>query len=142
MEESYRELWDVIAEALLQLEDVPQAIVKARKGTSKCTVQEASEIQKTVVKNPEFQEYLKEYTEIAEAGLIDENNNTIRLKLNKIFGRAIREGKYDTAIKTLASVAKMLNIQDKQMEFNITFSFEPTEKTNLKLIKEKDDKKI
>ena len=142
MEESYRELWDVIAEALIQLEDVPQAIVKARKGTSKCTVQEASEIQKTVVKNPEFQEYLKEYTEIAEAGLIDENNNTIRLKLNKIFGRAIREGKYDTAIKTLASVAKMLNIQDKQMEFNITFSFEPTEKTNLKLIKEKDDKKI
>lgn len=139
MEESYRELWDVIAEALIQLEDVPQAIVKARKGTSKCTVQEASEIQKTVVKNPEFQEYLKEYTEIAEAGLIDENNNTIRLKLNKIFGRAIREGKYDTAIKTLASVAKMLNIQDKQMEFNITFSFEPTDKTNLKLIKEKDD---
>lgn len=140
MEESYKELWDCVAEALIQLEDVPQAIIKNYKGTKKCSVKEAQDIYKEIVKDPSFQEYLKEYQEVAECGLIDENNNTIRLKLNKIFGKAIREGKYDTAIKTLSSVAKMLNIQEKQMEFNIIFSFEPTEKTNLNLIKENNNK--
>lgn len=136
MEESYKELWDVIAEALIQLEDPVQAIIKSFRGTKKCSPGEANDIYKTVIKDDKFQEYLKEYQEVAECGLISENNNTIRLKLNKIYGKAIKEGKFDTAIKTLASVAKMLNIEQEQMEFKIIFSFEPTEKTNLNLIGE------
>lgn len=142
MAESYREYWDVIAEALLQLEDVPQAIIKYSGGTKKCSQSQAVQIHKEVIQNEEFQNYLKDYTKIQKTSLIDEDNDTIRLKLNKIFGRAIREGKYDTAIKTLASVAKMLNIEDKQMDFTITFKFEPTDKINLNLIREQDDKKV
>jgi len=142
MAESYREYWDAIAEALLQLEDVPQAIIKYSGGTKKCSQSQAVQIHKEVIQNEEFQNYLKDYTKIQKTSLIDEDNDTIRLKLNKIFGRAIREGKYDTAIKTLASVAKMLNIEDKQMDFTITFKFEPTDKVNLNLIREKDDKEI
>lgn len=142
MAESYREYWDAIAEALLQLEDVPQAIIKYSGGTKKCSQSQAVQIHKEVVQNEEFQNYLKDYTKIQKTSLIDEDNDTIRLKLNKIFGRAIREGKYDTAIKTLASVAKMLNIEDKQMDFTITFKFEPTDKINLNLIREQDDKKV
>lgn len=141
MAESYREYWDAIAEALLQLEDVPQAIIKYSGGTKKCSQSQAVQIHKEVVQNEEFQNYLKDYTKIQKTSLIDEDNDTIRLKLNKIFGRAIREGKYDTAIKTLASVAKMLNIEDKQMDFTITFKFEPTDKINLNLIREQDEKK-
>ena len=129
-------LWDVVADAMIQLENVPQKIIAYYKSTKKCTPKEANNIYKELIKNKEFNEYLKTYQEIAECSLISENNNTIRLKLNKIYGKALQEGKFDTAVKTLASVAKMLNIQDKQMEFKVTFSFEPRDKINLKMIEE------
>ena len=134
MEESYKELWDTIADALLQLEEPINAIIKYYGKTQKCSQKQASEIYKTVVQNKEFQAYLKDYQNIQTSGLIEENNDTIRLKLNKIYGKAIKEGKFDTAIKTLASVAKLLNIQDKQMEFKVDIGFKLPEKTDMSKI--------
>ncbi|MBP5597567.1 MAG: hypothetical protein J6Y02_19505 [Pseudobutyrivibrio sp.] len=143
MEESYKELWDTIAEALLQLEEPTNAIIKYYGKTQKCSQKQASEIYKTVVQNKEFQEYLKTYVEIQSESLIDENNDTIRLKLNKIYSRALKEGKYNEATKILSNIGNMLNIQQEQMEFKIDIGWAVPEDTdfskiNFNMLKEAD----
>lgn len=128
------ELYDAVAEACLYSENVPQTIIKFFGGTKKCSLKEASEFHKQILRDPKFRERMKDYVEVEKAGLFEDDRETILLKLNRIIRDANREGKYDTVVKTLDRIAKMLAIEDKQTEFKITFTFKPTEETNLKLI--------
>lgn len=128
------ELYDAVAEACLYSENVPQAIIKFFGGTKKCSLKEASELHKQILRSPKFKEKMKDYVEVEKAGLFEDDRETILLKLNRIIRDANREGKYDTVVKTLDRIAKMLAIEDKQTEFKITFTFKPTEEINLKLI--------
>ena len=139
-EEFDSELYYIVAEACLYAENVPQAIMKYYKGSKRCTLQEAQEIHKKILRDPKFKEKLKDYVAIEKAGLFEDDRETILLKLNRIIRDASREGKYDTVVKTLDRIAKMLSIEDKQMDFKLTFAFKPTEAINLEMIKEERKK--
>ena len=130
------ELYDIVADACLYNENVNQAILKYFKSTKKCTPKEAAEIHKAILKDPKFKERMDDCVKVEKAGLFEDDRETILLKLNRIIRDANAEGKYDTVVKTLDRIAKMLSIEDKQTEFHITWFFKPTQATNLKMIKE------
>lgn len=124
------ELFDIVTEACLYNKDPVQAI----KTKAKKTLQESRELYKKILQHPEFKERMNAYTELEKLTLFSEDRETLLLKLYKIIQEANFEKRYDIVVKTLDRIAKMLSIEDKQMEFKITFSFEPTEKTNIKMI--------
>lgn len=125
-------VYEAVAEACLYGENIQKAIQMSGKYTAK----ESLEIQKEILSDPKFKEKLNSYVEIEKASLFEDDRETILLKLNRIIRQATAKGQYDTVIKTLDRIAKMLSIEDKEMEFKMTFAFKPTEAINLKMIKE------
>ena len=136
------ELYETVANACLYNEDITDAIRKYYKSAYGKVLKnnEIEELRKSVLKDNNFKAILKDFTEVEIAGLLEDTRETILLKLNRIIKNANREGKYDTVVKTLDRIAKMLAIEDKQMEFKITFAFKPTEAVNLEMIKAEKEK--
>lgn len=135
------ELYEVVAEACLYKENVPLAISKyvSKELKKKISGKEVNELYRTILQDEKFKERLKKYQEIEKVTVLDEDQDTIMLMYNRIIRDATRDGKYEVVARVLKEIRQLKAIEDKQMEFKMTFAFKPTEAINLKMIQ--DEKK-
>lgn len=131
------ELYDIVAEACLYREDCIQAIASYmnKELRKKISVKEANEVYRKILASPEFKTRMKQYVKIEKATVIDDDQDTIMLQYNRIIRDATKDGKYEVVARVLKEIRQLKAIEDKQMEFNVTFKFKPTDAINLEMLK-------
>ncbi len=131
------ELYEVVAKACLYREDGPHAVgaYLSKEQRKKLSSKEAESIYHQILKDPKFQDIMEDYKKVESISVIDDDMNTIMLQYNKIIKDATRDGKYEVVARVLKEIRQLKAIEDKQMEFKMTFAFKPTEAINLEMIK-------
>lgn len=126
------ELCFAVAEAVINRDDIQKAISQA----ARCTKVRALALQKEILQSPMYKKCFEEYKEILKGTVYEDDKDTIMLQYNNIIKKATQEKKYEVVVRVLDKIRQLQAIGDKEMEFKMTFSFEPTEKTNLNIISE------
>ena len=124
------ELCYAVAEAVMNRED----IVKAISVTLRCTNVRAIELQKKVLSSPRYQEIFEEYKNMMKSTVYQDDQDTIMIQYNNLIRKATQEKKYEVVVRILDKIRMLQSIGDKEMEFKMTFAFEPKPETNLKII--------
>lgn len=128
------ELCYAVAEAVLLKEDICKAICKV----TRCGAARAIQLQKEVLSSPLYKQIFDDYKNIATSTVFQEDENTIMVQYNNLIRKATAEKKYEVVVRILDKIRLMQAIGDKEMEFKMTFGFEPTKTTNINLINKRE----
>ena len=133
------ELYDIVAEACLYRGNPVQDIASYmnRELRRKISIKEATQVYHDILKQPDFKDRMKSYLALEKATVIDDDEDTILLQYNRIIREATKDGKYEVVARVLDKIRQIKAIDDKQIDFNITFTFKPTDVINLEMLKSK-----
>lgn len=131
------ELCYAVAEAVINRDEIVKAIQK----TIKCTTSRAIALQAEILKSAKYKEIFEDYKDTLKNTVYEDDQDTIMIQYNNLIRKATQEKKYEVVVRILDKIRQLQAIGDKEMEFKMTFSFKPTENTNLNLINEKNDNK-
>lgn len=129
------ELLYAVAEAVINRDNIIKAISK----TIGCTESKAVQLQKEVLSSPRYKEVFEDYKAMLKSTVYEDDADTIMIQYNNLIRKATQEKKYEVVVRIIDKIRQLQAIGDKEMEFKVTFDFEPTDKVNLNLIKEKDN---
>lgn len=129
------ELLYAVAEAVINRDNIIKAISK----TIGCTESKAVQLQKEVLSSPRYKEVFEDYKSMLKSTVYEDDADTIMIQYNNLIRKATQEKKYEVVVRIIDKIRQLQAIGDKEMEFKVTFDFEPTDKVNLNLIKEKDN---
>lgn len=132
------ELCYAVAEAVLFRDDIIKAICKV----AKCQTSKALRLQNEILNSNKYKEIFEDYKQTIKGTVYEDDQDTILVQYNNLIRKATQEKKYEVVVRILDKIRQLQAIGDKEMEFKMTFSFKPTETTNLKLIEDNNDKKI
>lgn len=134
------ELCYAVAEAVINRDDIVKAIMK----TTKCTTARAISLQAEVLNSDKYKEIFEDYKNTLKNTVYEDDQDTIMIQYNNLIRKATQEKKYEVVVRILDKIRQLQAIGDKEMDFKMTFCFEPTDKTNLNIIQEskENDKKI
>lgn len=113
-----REMLEAVAEAQLYREDVEIAL---KNFVGKITSKELKSLYRRILQHPDLPTIKKEFIEVEEMTLVDDDVNTINLVYNKLLKKAQFDGKYDVVAKILDKIRQLKSIDNNEMEFKIIF---------------------
>lgn len=115
-----QEMMEAVAYACLYREDEGLAIRKVLNG-KKLNDAELKRLVKKIKLSPEFQDVKKDFIQIEETTLVEDNINTILLMYNKMIQQAQYEKKYEVVARLLKEIRELKAISNNEMDFKIVF---------------------
>lgn len=119
-----------VAEAAYNRRDVIEAIMQS----TSCSRTKAFKMQDKITKSDLYKKCFDDYKNMQEATVFSESKKSMMVHYNELIKQATTQRKYEIVLRILDKIKELQGINNDEMDFNITFTFKPTDKVNLNMI--------
>lgn len=117
-----KEMVEAVAISKIYREDSETALLKST--TQRFKKGQLQIVLNTILKSEDYKAIQDDVLATEEAGLIDDNLNTVMLQYNRLLKNAQAEGKYEVAARILKEIRAIKAIENEQTKFEVVIRVE------------------